>query len=123
MDTQEVANKLVEDCRMGQFTGLQDALYAENCARVEPEGTAYSSVTGLAAIKQKAQQWAEMVEEVHGGEVSDPIVAGDYFSITMKNDVTFKGAPIMIIEEVAVYGVKDGKIVSEQFFFTPPPQG
>ncbi len=123
MSTQEVANKLVEYCRMGQYVEAQDDLYGENCASIEPEGTSYPSVTGLAAIKQKAQQWAEMVEEVHGSEVSDPVVAGDFFALTMKNDVTFKGMARQQIEEVSVFEVKDGKIVKEQFFFTPPPQG
>ena len=119
MSTQEVANKLVEYCRTGQFTQAQDELYAENCKSIEPEGTQFPSVTGMDAIKQKAQQWEGMVEEVHSSETSDPIVAGNFFAVTMKNDVTFKGAGRMTMEEISVYEVKDGKVVSEQFFFTP----
>lgn len=123
MSTQEVANKLVEYCRMGQYTECQEALYDQNAASIEPEGSPNPNVTGKDALKQKAQQWGEMVEEVHGGEISDPQVAGDFFSVTQKMDVTFKGAPRQTIEQVCVYGVKNGKIVLEQFFYTPPPQG
>lgn len=123
MDTQEVANKLVEYCRMGQYDQAQDALYDANCVSVEPEGTPYPSVTGMEAIKQKGQQWADMVEEVHGGEISDPIIAGPFFSITQKIDVTFKGAPRQVMQQICVYEVKDGKVVLEQFFYPPPPQG
>jgi ketosteroid isomerase-like protein len=32
-------------------------------------------------------------------------------------DVTMKGQGRMKMDEIAVYGVKDGKIVSEQFFY------
>lgn len=122
MSTQEVANKLIAYCRMGQYSEAQEALYDENAASIEPEGSPNPSVSGMDALKQKAEQWAGMVEEVHGGEISDPIVAGDFFSITQKMDITFKGAPRQTIEQVCVYGVKDGKIVLEQFFYTPPPQ-
>ena len=119
METQEVANKLIEYCRLGQYTEAQGNLYNENAVSIEPEGSPNANVYGLDAIKQKAEQWAEMVEEVHGGEVSDPIVAGNFFAMTMKNDVTFKGTGRQKIEEVCVYEVKDGKIVKEQFFYLP----
>jgi limonene-1,2-epoxide hydrolase len=35
----------------------------------------------------------------------------------MGRDVTFKGKPRMQLDEVAVFEVKDGKIVLEQFFY------
>jgi limonene-1,2-epoxide hydrolase len=35
----------------------------------------------------------------------------------MGMDVTMKGAGRINMEEIAVYEVKDGKIVKEQFFF------
>jgi len=58
-----------------------------------------------------------MVEEVHGGWVSEPIVAGNYISVAMGMDVTMKGQGRMNMDEIAVYEVKDGKIVKEQFFY------
>jgi len=76
----------------------------------------------MEAIKAKGQQWEAMVEEVHGGEISDPIVAGNYFSISMKNDITFKGMGRQKIEEVCVYEVQNGKVVTEQFFYPIAPQ-
>ncbi len=119
MDTQEVANKLVQYCRMGQYTEAQEELYADNAVSIEPEGSPNPNVSGIDAIREKAKQWAEMVEEVHGGEISDPIVAGNFFSLVMKNDVTFKGMGRATIEEISVYEVQNGKIVKEQFFYQP----
>ncbi len=58
-----------------------------------------------------------MVEEMHSGYSTPPIVAGNFFTCTMGMDITLKGQPRMKMDEVAVYEVKEGKIVLEQFFF------
>lgn len=58
-----------------------------------------------------------MIEEVHGGSVGDPIVAGDQFACTMVADWTVKGQGRSQMDEICVYKVKDGKIVSEQFIY------
>ena len=57
-----------------------------------------------------------MVEETHGITVSDPLVATNSFGCTMRLNVTMKGRGPMDMTELCVYEVKDGKIISEQFF-------
>jgi hypothetical protein len=57
-----------------------------------------------------------MVEEMHGGSVSEPLVAENTFAFVMSMDMTMKGKGRMNVGELCVYQVKDGKIVSEQFF-------
>ncbi len=123
MTTQEVANKLVALCREGKYEEAYNELYSPNIKSVEPEGSAWPTVQGMAEIAKKAEVWTNMVEEVLESEISDPIVADDYFAITMKSKVKAKGAPEpMRMDEICVYGVQDGKIVLEQFFYTPVPQ-
>ena len=122
MTTQEIANQLVNYCRQGQFTEAQSELYHANTRSIEPEGSGWPAVEGLEAIKAKAEQWAGMVEEVHSVTISEPVIAGNFFSVSMANDVTFKEGGRMLMEEICVYEVQNGKIVTEQFFFTPPPQ-
>ena len=119
MSTQEVANKWAEYCRTGQWDKAQAELYANNCVSLEMEGAQGfpPRVEGLEAISQKGQQWNEMMEEFHGIEIEGPIVAGDHFTAAMKMDITMKGQPRRKDEEVAVFRVQDGKIVSEQFFY------
>lgn len=119
MTTQEVANKLVEYCSTGQWEKAQSELYHDNAVSIEMEGAkdVPPKVEGLEAIKQKGIHWESMVEEFHGMEIDGPIVAGDHFSCTMKMDITMKGAPRMKSEEIALFKVADGKIVSEQFFY------
>ena len=124
MSTKEVADKLVEYCRTGQYELAQDELYADNCVSIEPKGAPVEVTEGLAAIKEKGRQFNEMVEKFNSSEVSDPIVADSFFSMVMKLDADFKGMGRVQMEEVCLYEVRDGKIVKEEFFFTPqaPPQ-
>ncbi|MCB0429696.1 MAG: nuclear transport factor 2 family protein [Flavobacteriales bacterium] len=119
MTTEQVAKRLVELCRQGQFESAIKELYSKDIISIEPEGAPVKESRGIEAIIAKNQQFAEMVQEIHGMEVSDPLVADDYFAVTMKLDVTYKGAPRSNMNEVCVYQVKDGKIAREQFFHTP----
>ena len=118
MTTQEVANKLVAYLRQGQMFEAQADLYADNVVSVEPEGNmAPPLVEGKEAVAEKGKRFAESIEENHWGSCSDPVVGGRYFSVSITMDVTFKGAGRMTMDEIAVYEVKDGKIVREEFFY------
>ena len=81
MSTQEIANKWAEYCRTGQYDKAQAELYDTNCVSLEMEGAQGfpQKVEGMEAIKMKAQQWDQMVEEFHGVEIEGPIVAGKSF--------------------------------------------
>jgi len=123
MTTQEVANRLVALCRSGDWDTAQKELYAENAKSIEPFAAfGPAEVQGMDAIREKGEKWSEMVDEMYGAEVSDPVVSDDHFAITMKMDIKYKGGPRTKDAELCVYGVKDGKIISEQFFYAPPPQ-
>ena len=58
-----------------------------------------------------------MFEQIHGQECSEPVIGGKFFSVSMMRDVTFKGKPHVKLEEIAVFEVQDGKIVTEQYFY------
>jgi hypothetical protein len=118
--TTEVAARFNELAKEGKWDQIQDELYADNAVSIEPPGTqGLQSAEGLPAIKEKAKRFNEMVEEMHDGYSTDPIVAGNFFSVAMGLDATMKGMGRMRMDEIAVYEVKDGKIVKEQFFFNP----
>jgi len=117
MNTQEVADKLVALCREGKNHEAIADLYADNVVSYEPKGAHMEITEGKEAVKAKTEYWYESVQEIHSGEVSDPIVAGDHFTVSMKMDVTYKEGGRIPMHEIAVYQVKDGKIASEQFFY------
>jgi SnoaL-like domain len=125
MNTTHIAKRLVELCRAGKFTQAQDELYAEDAASVEPPGTPpgpLGSVKGRAALREKSKAFDATYETIHGVTVSDPLVAGNFFSITLALDATWKGRGRSSMEEVGVYEVRDGKIVQEQWFYSLPPE-
>ena len=117
MTTQQVANRLVELCRKGEIQKAGEELYSDEIISIEPENAPTKTAKGKKAVGLKGQQFASMVQERHGGSFSDAIVCGRYFSCAMMLDATFKGQGRKVLEEICVYEVKDGKIVSEQFFF------
>ena len=118
MTTQEVANRLKELFNEGKWAEAQQELFSEDAESVEPPNAqGMQSAKGLDAIKKKGEQFNAMVEEMHGGYVSDPIVAGNYIAVGMGIDATYKGMGRQKMDEIALYEVKDGKIVKEQFFF------
>jgi hypothetical protein len=119
MTTQEVADKLVAFMRQGQMMDAQGDLYSDDIVSVEPEGGMAPPLTkGKKAVFEKGSQFNAMIEERHGGSTSDPIVAGEFFSLRMTLDATMKGMGRMVLDEICVYQVKNGKIVFEQFFFS-----
>ncbi|MET3497513.1 nuclear transport factor 2 family protein [Variovorax boronicumulans] len=119
MNTLEIANKLVALCKEGKFDEAQ-VLYAPEAVSVEaggPPGQSREAV-GLAAIKAKGEWWVAN-HEVHSMQVAGPWPHDDRFIVGFRIDVTMKPTRHRFtMEEMALYTVKDGKIVREEFFYT-----
>ncbi len=121
MTAQEVANRYYELASQSKWTEIQDELHDENVTCQEPEHVASRGVQvltkGREAVKAKGVANREMIEAIHSQYCSEPLVAGNFFSVELKRDVTFRNRPRMNLEEICVFGVRDGKIVSEEFFY------
>ena len=117
MTTQQIANRLVDLCRQGDFETVYRELYAPHCVSIEPKGSPMEVCEGLEAMAAKGKAWNESMQEFHGSSVGDPIVAGDHFSLTMIMEATFKEGGRQKMEEICVYEVNNGKVVKEQFFY------
>ncbi len=120
MNTEQIAKRLVELCREGKYEQAQDELYAQDAVSIEMTGSpggAMGDAKGMDAIREKGRRWQENIETIHGGSVSDPVVAGDWFSVAMGIDATYKDMGRVPMQEICVYKVRDGKIVHEQFFY------
>ena len=118
MTTQEVANRMNELFKENKWQEVQDELFADDVLSIEPEHSqAVKTAQGKETLKKKAQDFGAMIEEMHGGWCSEPIVAGNFISFGMGMDCTMKGMGRTKMDEIAVYEVKDGKVIKEQFFF------
>jgi len=121
MTTQEIANRYQELMNERKFLEIQDTFYAEDvvCQEMEKATAMGLAVitSGLEAIKAKGIARRATIETIHSYYCSQPLVAGDFFSVVLRQDITFKGRPRMTIEEIGVFQVKEGKVVKEQFFY------
>lgn len=121
MTTQEIAARYHEMANQRKFIEIQDMLYDENVVCQEPEKAASMGMAiltnGREAVKAKGIARRATIETVHSYTCCEPIVAGEYFSVVLKQEVTFKGKPRITLEEVGVFHVMNGKVIKEQFFY------
>jgi hypothetical protein len=106
--------------KAGNWQGIREELYADDCESIEPAHAAalgMVNVKSREAIVEKGTRFNSMIEEMHGGYCSEPVVGGNFFSVAMGMDCTMKGAGRVKLDEIALFEVKDGKIIKEQFFF------
>jgi ketosteroid isomerase-like protein len=121
-DTLTVGKKLVELCLQGKANEAINTLYSPTIVSIEAAaGPNMSAKTeGIEAVKGKAAWW-EANHEVHKAEAQGPYPNGDRFIVHFKYEVTAKAGPMagkrFTMDETALYTVKDGKVVHEEFFY------
>lgn len=86
----------------------------------EPKGSPREITRGKRDVVAKNEEWVNSLQEIHSEEISEPLVAGNFFSISMYFDATYNEHGRMAFTELCVYQVKDGKIVAEEFFYNLP---
>ncbi|MET0461978.1 MAG: nuclear transport factor 2 family protein [Chitinophagaceae bacterium] len=118
MTTPEISARLVELCTSGDFDTALKELYADNAISIEPEATPEfaKETKGLDALIKKGEKFTHLTEQLHNVTISNPLVTGNIIAFVLTMDITMKGKKRMSIGELCVYHVKDGKIISEQFF-------
>ena len=117
MSTEEIATKLVEYCRKGEWMKAVDDLYAKDIVSVEPREMENmpAEMRGIDQVRGKAK-WFENSFQVHSAKVGGPFVARDTFVVQFDIDVTDKASKKrMQMSEVGIYTVKDGKVAREEF--------
>ncbi len=117
MNTEEVATKLVEFCRNGEWMKAIDELYGKDIVSVEPRAMENmpAEMRGIDQVRGKTEWWEKNME-VHNAKVSGPFVARDNFVVQFDVDVTDKASKKrMQMSEVGIYTVKDGKVSREEF--------
>ncbi len=116
MKTEDIASNLVNWCREGNYERCYQELYSPDIVSIEPGGE-NPVCNGMEEVAKKGEWWVENFE-VHSSEISDPIVADNWFTVKFDMDTTHRPSGQRTKSaELAVYQVHDGKIVKEQFFF------
>jgi ketosteroid isomerase-like protein len=121
-NTLEVGKKLVDLCRAGKTMDAVNSLYATNIVSEEAQASPSmpQRMEGIAAVRGKDEWWVNN-HEIHKVEADGPWPHGDRFIVRFHFEVTPKAGPMtgkrMNLDEAALYTVKDGKIVREEFFY------
>jgi len=116
--THEVAARFHELSQQEKWFDIQDELFSEDVKSIDPPGSPYfGNAEGKATVRRKGADFVGRVEAFHGGSTSAPLVCGNHFAVGREVDITIKPHGRIQLKEIMLYEVKDGKIVSEQFFY------
>jgi len=109
----------VSFCRAGRFLDAVNTLYSDDIVSVESMGNEQMprEMRGIKPVREKGEWWSAN-NIVHSSDVEGPFVGEDKFAVYYNFDVTSKPTgKRQPMEEMALYTVKDGKIVHEHFFY------
>jgi hypothetical protein len=115
MAVADVAKDMTNLCRQGKLDEAAAKYYSQDIVSIEAHGE-NRQVQGMDAIRKKSEWWDENFE-VNGIDVVGPFINGNDFSVNFKFEtINKKNGERMMMEEIAVYTVRDDKIVEERFF-------
>ena len=117
MINQEIANRLVDLLRAGKFNEVYDELFHTDAEHIEPQSPHFANVKGVAAIKAKDAAMGEHLRGIESMEVGDALVASRHIAIPYKLTANLKNGNQLSLDEIIVYEIEQGKIVSERFFY------
>jgi hypothetical protein len=118
MTTLETAARFNELAKQEKWFEIQDELFAENVISIEPANSPwFGNAEGRANVRKKGEDWVKRIEAAHRRYTTEPIVARNHFVVGREADITVNGHGRIQVNELMLYEVKDGEIVSEQFFY------
>jgi len=118
LTTQEVAARFNELAQQEKWFDIQDEFFADNVKSIDPPNSPYFKYAeGKAAVRKKGEDFVNRVEAAHKRYTTEPIVSGNHFAVGREVDITVQGHGRIQINEIMLYEVKDGEIISEQFFY------
>ncbi|HVD97708.1 MAG TPA: nuclear transport factor 2 family protein [Cytophagaceae bacterium] len=118
MTTQEVAARFNELAMQEKWFEIQEELFSEDVKSIDPAHSPYMGYAeGKASVRKKGEDFVKKIEALHKASTSTPVIGGNHFAVGRELDITVQGFGRIQLNEVMLYEVKDGKIVSEQFFY------
>jgi hypothetical protein len=111
----QIADRLITLCREQKFVEAYKELYGEEAESIDPMHSLMPPARGLITLVEREKQFL-LKATIHKIEVSEPLIAVNYFAINLRMDFTTEDGGRRDLEELCVYYVKGGKIVRQQFF-------
>lgn len=116
--TQEVADRFHELAQQEKWFEIQDEFFSEDVKSIDPPGSPYFEYAeGKAAVRKKGEDFVRRIEAGHKVYTSAPLVTGNHFAVAREIDITVQPHGRIQINQIMLYEVLEGQIVSEQFFY------
>ena len=118
----EIGQELVRLSNDGKDDEAVERFYDEKIVSIEGQDGEQmpARMEGLEAVRQKHAWWFDN-HEIHSSVATGPYVGlrDDQFVVRFNLDATFKpSGERSAMEEVAIYTVKDGRIIQEEFLYS-----
>jgi hypothetical protein len=118
MTTTQIATRFNELAQQEKWFDIQDEFFTDNVRSIDPPNSPYMGYAeGKAAVRKKGEDFVSRITAFHGASTTEPVVAGNHFAVGREVDITVEGHGRIQMKEIMLYEVKDGQIVSEQFFY------
>lgn len=116
--TQEVANRFNELARQEKWFEIQEEFFADDVKSIDPPHSPYMGYAeGKAAVRKKGEEFVSRITALHSARTGEPIVTGNHFAVVREIDITVQPHGRIQMNQIMLYEVKDGEIISEQFFY------
>jgi hypothetical protein len=118
MTIKNIAARFNELAQQEKWFEIQDELFSDRIKSIDPPGSPYFGYAeGKAAVRQKGEDFVKKIEAFHGASTNEPVIGGNHFAVGRVVDITVQGFGRIQMNEVMLYEVKNGQIVTEQFFY------
>lgn len=118
LTVEQVAERFNLLAQREKWFEIQDEFFTDDVKSVEPPDSPYMpSAEGRTNVRKKAETFIATIEAVHGASTSSPLVCGNHFAVGRELEVTVKNHGRIQMKQIMLYEVRDGKIISEQFFY------
>ena len=111
---QELDKQVNDDVLSGKAMEAFEKYYADDVVMQE---NSEEPRRGKDVNRKVEEEFFGSVEAFNGGSVKASAVSGDVTFSEWEYDITFKGGNRMMMNQVAVRRWKNGKIVSERFYY------
>lgn len=118
LTTQQVANRFNELARQEKWFEIQEEFFADEVKSIDPPNSPYMGYAeGKADVRKKGEAFVSRITALHSARTGEPIVTGNHFAVIREIDITVQPHGRIQMNQIMLYEVKNGEIISEQFFY------
>ena len=118
LTTKQIAVRFNELARQEKWFEIQDEFFSDDVKSIDPAGSPYFGYAeGKSSVRKKGDDFVKRIEAVHRVFTTEPLVTGNHFAVGREMDLTVQGLGRIQVDQIMLYEVKDGQIISEQFFY------